>query len=778
MWTTGVVVLWFGVMCIVMPRPLFDVPYSTLLYSADSVLLGARIATDGQWRFPASDSVPDRFKKAILTYEDKRFYSHPGIDPLAVARALRLNITGGRVVSGGSTITMQLARQALGNGSRNIGRKAVEAFGALFIECLYSKEQILALYASHAPFGGNVVGLETASWRYFGRPSTELSWAESATLAVLPNSPSLIHPGRNRRQLKHKRDQLLMRLAERGVIDTIECDLAMQEPLPDAPVPLPDAAPHLIERLMADSRGRRVISSLDERLQRLASDRVDSYAATYASSNRIFNAAALIAEVETGRVLAYVGNVSYDESRSHGHAVDIITSGRSSGSILKPFLYAGMLNDGLITPGALVADTPLRLGGFSPQNYNRTYYGAVPASVAVTRSLNVPLVRMLSMYNTGRFMELLDSLGMTTLRFNESHYGASIILGGAECTLWDICGMYASMGRTLAHFNHYNGRYYRGDIRPLTLSPAGSTLLDPLDNRLTDEPAVLSASSIWLTLESMSALSRPEEEAEWQQFSSMKRVAWKTGTSHGGRDAWAVGLTSRYVVGVWVGNASGEGRPGLTGVSYAGPILFDLFSLLPGSEWFDSPVDDMEMAEVCPQSGYMASPLCPVTDSVAIPRAAINTPLCPYHKRVHLSQDGRWRVDSSCEQIDRMVESSWFVLPPAQEHFYRQYHIDYRPMPPLKPGCGNDKERQLDVIYPEHGTVISLPRNFDGKRESVIMQAAHTRPDAVIYWYIDDEFVGTTSSDHQLALKPDRGSHRLTLTDTWGNRKVIFFEIK
>lgn len=774
----GVVGLWWVAMCMVVPGPLFDVPYSTLLYSADSVLLGARIATDGQWRFPASDSVPDRFKTAILTYEDKRFYSHPGIDPLAVARAVRLNVTGGRVVSGGSTITMQLARQALGNGRRNIGRKIVEAFGALFIECRYSKEQILALYASHAPFGGNVVGLETASWRYFGRPSTELSWAESATLAVLPNSPSLIHPGRNRQRLKYKRDQLLMRLAERGVIDSIECDLAMQEPLPEAPVPLPDAAPHLIERLMAESRGRRVISSLDDRLQRLAADRVGSHAATYASANRIFNAAALIAEVETGRVLAYVGNVSDPEGKTHGHAVDIITSPRSSGSILKPFLYAGMLNDGLITPGTLVADTPLRLGGFSPQNYNRTYYGAVPASLAVTRSLNVPLVRMLSMYNTGRFMELLDSLGMTTLRFNESHYGASIILGGAECTLWDICGMYASMGRTLAHFNRYDGRYHRGDIRPLTLSPVGSALLDPLDERLAEEPPVLSASSVWLTLESMSALSRPEEEAEWQQFASMKRVAWKTGTSHGGRDAWAVGLTSRYVVGVWVGNASGEGRPGLTGVSYAGPILFDLFSLLPGSEWFDRPSDDMMMAEVCPQSGHRASPLCPVVDSVAIPRTAVNTPLCPYHKRVHLSQDGRWRVDSSCEQVSRMVESSWFVLPPAQEHFYRQYHIDYRPMPPLKPGCGNDKERQLDVIYPEHGTVISLPRNFDGKRESVIMQAAHTRPDAVIYWYIDDEFVGTTSSDHRLALKPDSGSHRLTLTDTWGNRKVVMFEVK
>jgi len=769
------VVSWWAAMFCIVPRPLFDVPYSTLLYSRDSTLSGARIASDGQWRFPSSDIVPERFAAALLAYEDKRFYSHPGIDILAVARAVRLNLSGGRVVSGGSTVTMQLARQARGRRDRNLWQKCVEAMYALFMESVYSKEEILSMYVSHAPFGGNVVGLEAASWRYFGRPADELSWAESAMLAVLPNSPSLIHPGRNRLALKNKRDRLLDRLAEQGVIDATECSLAKQEPLPQAPLPLPDEAPHLLERLALGHRGERIVSSLDLRLQRLVSSMVDSYGAIYASSNRVFNAAAVVADVETGEVLAYAGNVT---GTPHGGAVDIVTAERSSGSILKPLLYAAMLHDGLILPATLVADTPLKIGGFAPQNYSRKYYGAVPADRAVTQSLNVPLVRMLSKYNTGRFMELLDTLGMTTLHYPESHYGASVILGGAECTLWDICGIYASLARTLSHFAAYDCRYDRNDIHPLTPFVSDSHRIDPLDGRLTDEPPVLSAASLWFAFEAMSELGRPEEEAEWQQFASMKRVAWKTGTSYGGRDAWAVGLTPRYVVGVWVGNASGEGRPGLTGVSYAGPLLFDIFSLLDGGEWFTPPLCEMEREAICTVSGHKATALCPVADSVMIPRSGLNTSPCPYHRRVHLSQDGRWRVDSSCESVDRMISTSWFVLPPAQEYYYRQYHADYRPLPPLAPGCSQETERRLDIIYPEHGDIITLPRGFDGKSGTMVMQAAHVLPDEIVYWYIDDVFIGTTVGEHEMSAAPGPGEHLLSLTDSRGNRRRIGFTIK
>lgn len=779
--SVSVAVLFFfwGAMFLIVPGTLFSDPYSTLLYSKEGKLLGARIAPDGQWRFPSSGKLlPEKFTKCLLAYEDKRFYRHPGIDLPAILRALRSNLESGKIVSGGSTLTMQLARIARGNRNRTFYEKGIEICWALFLETTHSKKEILNLYAFHAPFGGNVVGVETAAWRYFGRSVHDLSWAESATLAVLPNSPALIHPGRNRNRLKEKRNKLLGVLKEEGTIDQTEYELACLEPLPEAPLPLPDDAPHLLARLAAGTPGSLITTSLRQVLQRQTQEIVNRYAKDY-SSNHIHNLAAIVADVETGEVLAYAGNATFEADERKGNRVDVITSPRSTGSILKPFLYAAMLQSGQLLPDMLVSDVPLNINGFTPQNYNKTFYGAVPAHQAIERSLNVPLVRMLSAYNTGRFMSLLKSYGMTTLRFPEDHYGASLILGGAEGTLWDMSGMYASMARVLSHYRKYNGRYDPSDIHPLTPFPAGKAepILSVADKRLTDKP-VLSAASIWFAFEAMSALNRPEEEADWQQFNSMKKIAWKTGTSYGGRDAWAIGATPRFVVGVWAGNASGEGRPGLTGVGNAAPVLFDLFSLLPGSGWFDLPYDEMEPMPVCRLSGHKASSVCEQADTVYVPRSGNNTPVCPYHRLIHLSEDGRFRVNSSCESVGRMITRSWFVLPPSQEYYYRNYHIDYLPLPPLKPGCDQDQSRQIEVIYPEHRAVLYLPKGFSGKTEKFVFKAAHARPDATIYWHIDDVYLGETFENHQISCAPAPGKHLLTLIDHWGNQRKILFEVK
>ncbi|MDR1939090.1 MAG: penicillin-binding protein 1C [Tannerellaceae bacterium] len=760
------------------PGDLFRAPYSTLLYTPEGELLGARIAADGQWRFPPVDSLPPRFTVCLTTYEDKRFFYHPGIDPAALFRAIRTNLKAGKTLSGGSTLTMQLARLARGNRSRNLYEKCVEAAWALSLETTRSKKNILNLYASHAPFGGNVVGVETAAWRYFGREAADLSWAECATLAVLPNAPALIHPGRNRTQLKNKRDRLLLSLKNKGLIDETTCELACLEPLPEAPLPLPDKAPHLMARLARAKTGQRIVTSVNASLQERTQETVNRYARMYAS-NHLYNLAAIVADVETGEVLAYAGNVSFKSDARYGNDVDVIASPRSTGSILKPFLYAAMLHEGEILPATLVSDAPLNINGFVPQNYSKTFRGAVPAHQAIEQSLNVPLVRMLSQYNTGRFMALLKQWGMTTLRFTEDHYGASLILGGAEATLWDLSGMYASMARVLGHYRPYNGRYHPADVHPLTLFPVEETnpIRSLADRRLTDR-SVLSAASIWFTFGAMSALNRPEEEAEWQQFASMKQIAWKTGTSYGGRDAWAIGLTPRHVVGVWVGNASGEGRPGLTGVGFAAPVLFDLFSFLPGGGWFDMPYDEMEETAVCRDSGHKASEACVRVDTVYIPRSGVHTALCPYHQWVHLSADGRFRVNSSCEPVDAIVTRSWFVLPPSQAYYYRHSHIDYAPLPPVRPGCEEEQSSQLELIYPEHNAVLYLPKGFTGEYEQFVFRAAHTRPEATVYWHIDETYLGKTEEPHQITCRAEPGSHILTAVDTWGNRRRIRFEVK
>ena len=776
-------ILWICLMHLWIPKPLISKPYSTLLYTTETsgreVLLGARIASDGQWRFPSGSEVPGKFAVCLTQYEDKRFWYHPGIDPFALMRAVQLNLTQSRVVSGGSTLTMQLARIAQGNQSRTVGQKVIEMLWALYLECSYSKAEILRMYASNAPFGGNVVGIEAAAWRYFGREAKDLSWAEQATLAVLPNSPALIHPGRNRAELKQKRDKLLLRLYEKHILDKTEYELACMEALPEKPLPLPNEAPHLLERLAIEKQENRIHTTVDPTLQQQVQRLVNRYVADY-RSNHIYNAAALVADVESGKILAYVGNVTdQNMTTGHGYQVDVITSPRSTGSVLKPFLYAAMLNDGLILPGTLIADTPLNINGFTPQNFNKTFYGAVPAHIAIERSLNVPLVRMLSQYNTGRFMSLLKRLGMTTLRFSEDHYGASLILGGAEGSLWDLSGMYASLARMLSHYRSYNGRYDRSDIHPLTPYPIEEKkpIRSVTDTRLADE-SLLSYASLWFMFEAMSGLNRPEEEADWQQFSSMKQVAWKTGTSYGGRDAWAIGVTPRYVVGVWVGNATGEGRSGLTGVGYAAPILFDIYSLLPDVPWFDQPYDELEEVAVCRQSGHKASAICDEVDTVYIPRTGIATAVCPYHRIVHLSQDGQYRVNSSCESVSRMQERSWFVLPPAQAYYYKNYHVEYQALPPLKPGCEEDQSRQIAILYPEHQAVLYLPKGFSGEREKVVMRATHARSDATLYWHLDDVYLGETRQIHQMACLVEPGNHILTLLDEDGNRRSILFEVR
>lgn len=756
------------VMYLCVPHPLFQTPTSTVITDKNGDLIGARISADQQWRFPESDSISSKFEACIIEFEDRRFRFHLGIDLISISRAMLHNLRQGRVTEGGSTLTMQVARMARGNQSRTLGQKAIEALWALYIEFAYSKDEILRKYASNAPFGGNTVGIDAASWRYFGRDAHNLSWAENATLAVLPNSPSLIHLNRNREALRQKRDALLHCLYEHGTITEQEYTLAISEPLPEAPLPIPNQAPHLLARVASQHPGERTRCSIDLRLQNLVQEIADRYSTTY-KANYISDVGIVVADVETGQVLAYVGNSSQQTSTSQ---VDNVISQRSTGSLLKPILYAAMMSDGVATPRMIFADTPLNLNGFTPVNFSKTYRGIVPADEAVTRSLNVPLVRMLSKYGIGRFMSVLRWLGMTTLHYDEDHYGAAIILGGAEGSLWDMTGMYASLSRTLLHYHSLGEKYDRSDIRPLqlTVAPSTASRIEPTSR--------LSASSIWFAYQSMSALNRPEEEADWQNFSSMKRVAWKTGTSWGSRDAWSIGTTPRYAVGVWVGNSTGEGRAGLTGIGYAAPIMFDVYALLDSSPWFDEPASDMQVVSVCRQSGHIASTLCGDKEDQFVPRQSIGSATCPYCRLVHLSADGLWQVNSTGESVSQMRTESRFVLPPSMEYYYASHTATYQPLPPLRPDCQSETKEHFSIITPEHGSTIVVPRNFGGKEEKLVLKVACRDTDATLFWHLDDTFIGQTQGLHELAVSPSLGQHWLTVVDSHGARKSILFTVK
>lgn len=765
-----------------LPHQLFQDPLSMVLEDRNGNLLGARIATDGQWRFPSSDSVPEKFAKAIITFEDGRFESHPGVDPISMCRAVIQNVQSGKVVSGGSTLTMQVIRMSRKGQSRNLWEKVVEATMALRLEMRYSKQEILGLYASNAPFGGNVVGLDAAAWRYFGRSPDKLSWAESATLAVLPNSPALIHPGRNRMALKAKRDRLLRRMWENGLFDAASYHLAIQEPLPERPHALPSYAPHLLDRSFAEAgAGQRVRSTLDLYLQDHASHILDRHQRRLLE-NGIHNAAAIVMEVESGDVIAYVGNTSATDSAS-GHEVDVIRSRRSTGSILKPFLFASMLDDGEILPNTLVPDIPTYYGSYNPQNYNRTYDGAIPAKMALARSLNIPATRMLSDYGHHRFLQRLQALGMTTLDRPADDYGLSLILGGAEATLWDLAGMYAGMARCVNDHHRFNGKYVQDEFRaPNYHWHRSITQQTDYQPTLVDE-SLLSAGACHATLEALLELARPEGETQWTNFSSARRVAWKTGTSFGYRDAWAIGVTPTHVVATWAGNADGEGRPGLIGLYAAAPILFDLFDMLhTQNEWFDIPHDDLEEVTICKKSGHRASEICDDLEMVRVPKRGVNTEPCPYHRLVHLDATGQFRVHSDCESPYNMVHKAWFVLSPAMEEWYRKKHVDYQDLPAWRDDCKEAAQAEsnspaMEFVYPRTASKVYVPIDLNGNMSSVVFEVAHRRQGSKVHWHLDKEYLGATETFHQMALSPPTGPHTITLVDDEGIRMQKTFEV-
>lgn len=758
---------------IILPHPLFSDPLSTVVYDRNETLLGARIAADGQWRFPQADSLPPKYIQALIHYEDRHFYAHPGIYPPSILRAVYQNIQQGKVVSGGSTLTMQVMRMARKNRDRNILQKIIESVLALRLELTASKDEILQAYASNAPFGGNVVGLEAASWRYFGTGAHNLSWAESALLAVLPNAPSLIHPGRNREQLKEKRDRLLLELHAEGIIDSLTCDMARKEPLPQAPLPLPDHAVHLTDHFLINAPGKKIKTTLSADLQTNAVALAEIHHRNL-SRNHVHNLACLVMEVESGNVLSYVGNTQPEGNAFHENHVDVIRAGRSTGSILKPFLFAGMLDRGSILPGSLVPDIPLQYDGYSPKNYERGYEGVVPAYQALERSLNVPSVVMLERYGVQLFLDLLDNLGFTTFERASSHYGLSLILGGGETSLWELAGAYGSLARILNHYNATDGHYDPTDRHMPRLREED----EPGPKReMLQEEGVLSAGSIYLTFESLLKVNRPNELFQWFLMDSSFPIAWKTGTSFGFRDAWAVGVTPEYLVAVWVGNADGEGRSGLTGLSSAAPLMFDLFDMLPGTSWFDKPSDDLRKVAVCRKSGYLAGPRCPEVDTVEVSPAGMHSEVCPFHRLVHLTGDGAFRVSSACVDMQEMKTENWFVLPPLMEWYYRKKDPSYRVLPPLKEGCSSEGIRELEIVYPVKGSLIVIPRELDGSRGRLVMEVAHRTGEAVLFWHMDDRYLGSTDRVHAMAADLEPGPHRLTVVDQMGNSETVRFEI-
>jgi penicillin-binding protein 1C len=416
-----------------------------------------------------------------------------------------------------------------------------------------------------------------------------------------------------------------------------------------------------------------------------------------------------------------------------------------------------MLDSGELMPGGLVSDIPTRIGSYSPENNSRSYVGMIPADQALARSLNIPAVRALRSFGVDRFARLLRSLGITSLFRPGGEYGLPLILGGAEVTLWDITGLDAGLGRTARNLRQSGTAFFAPSFfsRPSPPVPPG------------EGGSPLSAGAAWLTLDALTSVVRPGEEAAWQIFAGARRIAWKTGTSFGFRDAWAVGLTSRWTVGVWVGNASGEGRAELRGSTTAAPLLFEIFSFLEPSGWFEKPYGDLDTVPVCALSGFPLGPHCGSSKYADIPRNAPHHPPCAFCRSVILNERQDRQVVLSGGTTEKTVTRNWFVLPPAEEWYYRRWNLDYKALPPA---AGSSRiAPPMALFTPEENSRVYVPIELDGSPGQLVLMAAHRDGSAVIHWHLDETYLGSTEVFHEMEIRPPPGPHALSLVDGAGN---------
>ena len=732
------------------PQPFSNVPTCTVLRDAQHQILQVKIASDEQWRFPPSSLNFEKIKTAILYYEDEYFYQHLGFNPISLFKAFILNLKRWRIIRGGSTLSMQVVRLSQPHTKRSFWKKCVEIIASVKLELYYSKKDIMNFYLQHAPFGGNVVGVEAAAWKFFGRSPENVSWGEACLLAVLPNAPSKIFLGKNKPLLLIKRNQLLLKLFTTKIINNETYLLALQEPLPFKPQSFPNLAPHLMIKAIKDQKqGKNIITTLNRNLQEHITNLVEKFQKNY-QANNISNMAVLVIDIPKANVLAYIGNTNGSKDLQ-GSAIDMIQANRSLGSILKPFLFMLAIENGNIIPESLLNDVPTLISGYSPMNFENNFEGVVPAGEALTKSLNVPYVLLLQEYGLENFYNRLKSFDFKFLNQSPHHYGLPIILGGAEGSLWEVCKGYKSLAYSLFSKPNPSIKY---DKNEFTTFAHNESLINPL--------------AIWYGFETMTNLIRPKTETGWASYKSHQKIAWKTGTSFGHKDAWCIGITPQYLIGVWVGNASGEGRPNLTGLNYAAPMMFSIASLFKSDYFFGHPAVASKFVMVCKKSGYQAGIYCDYIDSFYEIPISSQLKTCPYHQIVYLDAAMQFQVNQACYPVYSMVAKDWFVLPPMQEWFYSQHHFDYQKLPPFLMGCKPNQQKNIALIYPLKQAKIYIPKNLNGVTEKIIFQASYRLKNQPIFWHIDNHYVGSTIGEHKVALQPNLGKHTLTIVDKYG----------
>jgi penicillin-binding protein 1C len=705
----------FVILNLIFPLPA-PKPYSLEVEDRNGRLLQAFLADDGIWRLrTTSAEIPARLREILIQKEDRFFFYHPGINPFAVVRALVQNMLAGRRISGASTITMQVARM-LERKDRTYVNKLIEMFRALQLEWKYSKDEILNLYLSIVPLGGNIEGLKSASLLYYQTPLERLNIAQLFDLILIPNDPNGLRPDRNAKALYDKRIGEALPWIHRQLFTRDDSVVIVRTTAQAARKQPPVGAPHFCLRIKEQFPNEAIVrSSLDPHVQQIAEQLLHNHLQPWKLRD-VNNGAVLVLDNATREVIAYVGSEAFGDSLSKGQ-VDAVRAIRSPGSAMKPFLYALEMDNGRLTPKTRLLDVPYDMDGFVVENFDKTYSGWVFADEALRRSLNTPVIRMLRAAGVQKFLDFMETIGFASLQQQRDRVGLSLIVGGCGITLEEITAAFAAFPN--------QGLYARPTF---------------VRKRNPDGPKPIQAfspSSAFMVTEILAGIDRPDLPNNFESSMNLPRVAFKTGTSYGKRDAWCVGYTSEYTVGVWIGNVSNKGAPELVGSKSATPLLIDIFNSISSTNQrgiLPSP-PDLRTRFVCANSGLLPTRLC---DHVILDFYSVQRTLnrfCTIDKEFPVSPDGKTRYCESCLGEHKYVLKTYQDYPPELLAYGRRSGKRVRGVPSHNTAC--------ERVFAGEGPRILSPLGdmtyyIVSKEQTIPLQATSAGDVHEHLWYLDE----------------------------------------
>ncbi len=729
-------------------------PGSRVIEYADGSPMCVFLSPDDKWRAPVYlDEIDPLYLKALVAYEDKRFYYHLGVDPLALARAVRQNLSNREVVSGASTITMQLVR-ILEPRPRTIGSKIIEALRAAQLEARMDKEEILEAYLQFAPFGKNLDGVESAALAYFGHRAKNLSPLEVCYLLSVPQRPNDRYPSpENAAQAKEVIARISGLLEEKGVLDERQAARAREGEVPTELKPFPRDALHAAYFLYGGRGGDRVRSAIERDVQAAVEDALASYRTEYAGMG-VHNASVVVIESRTGRVVAAAGNFDFYDSEHGGQNVGF-NAPRSPGSTLKPFVYAMAIDRGLALPEYLVPDVPVRYAGYEPINYDHKFRGLVRLDDSLSQSLNVPFVNLTRDLGLESFIDFLKAGGIKGLKSEPGYYGLSISIGACDMTLAELTGLYAALDAG-------------GEYRKLAWT---------MDETDSSPKRILSPGASYLTRAALTIRDRPD-------FPKRKRagrpagVFWKTGTSARHRDAWALGGNGKYAAGVWTGNFDGSPSRYLVGADRSGPILFDVLESLPAEKDGQRP-PDLVQVKVCAFSGHLAGPSCPSVRKAWAVKSAVPRDYCPYHKTYEVDVETGYRVNPLCRGGARTENRTFTILPSNARGWIEEQSVAAYSPPPLAPYCRRAAARDDGplIVSPRSEAVFLIIPGLKAERQEIPLEAVTGTGTGELYWFVDGRLHAAAPPTEKLWLSPEPGNHELRVMNEAGKSHSINFRV-